>query len=249
MMKILLIILGGIFVILYLNRAYAFIYWTLNDKHLPNPTTQGRQFISPSKLPPKKTIKYVAIGDSLSAGIGVQSPTQTLPYLIAQKIANQESYQVEMVNLGIPGARTFDAINYELDKTIREKPDYVTLLIGVNDVHGMVLPSSFKSNYKKIINRLKNETKAKIIVFNIPNIGIKNIVLPPYNILFLNLINNYNNFISDVSIQNNLELVDIYTPTETILKKDQNLYSIDHFHPSDKGYKIWADLVNVNTSK
>lgn len=78
----------------------------------------------------------------------------------------------EYVNAGVGGDRTCDLLE-RLDKDVVEgKPDYVTILIGVNDVwHGLMDKSrgvslkKYKENYHSIINRIQEALpNTKIII-------------------------------------------------------------------------------------
>lgn len=241
-MKILLPLLVLILIVLYLNRAYAFIYWTIGNKNLSNPNTKVRYFIPKES---QQSTKYVALGDSLTAGVGVEEVDKTLPYLIAKKIVKNSP--VELVNLGIPGARTADVFDFELEKAVKENPDIITLFVGVNDIHGFVLDALFKKNYENIVSKLTKKTKAKIIILNIPHIGTSRVLLPPYDFVYNLRIQRFNNIIKDLATQKNIQYVDIYSFTKNKFESN-NFYSRDEFHPNDKGYKLWSDLVNVDSN-
>ncbi len=59
----------------------------------------------------------------------------------------------------------------QLDRGVRADPQLVTLGIGINDIgHGVTL-EQFSKNYEEILSRLRSDTKAAIVVTNIPDIS------------------------------------------------------------------------------
>ena len=132
--------------------------------------------------------------------------------------------------------------------SVEDKPDIVTLLIGVNDVRENISEKEFKGNYTYIVNELVKNTNAKIYLISIPFIGSNTLYLPPYNIYFKNRTIEFNNIIKEIAKENNLTYIDIATPTEQIFKKDGLYYSVDSLHPSKEGYKILEQIIydNIN---
>ena len=78
---------------------------------------------------------------------------------------------IEFINLGISGNRTdqlFDRMSKDL---IDLKPDIVSILIGINDIwhrYGgdriMTTDAQIETNYRAILERIRRETDAKIIM-------------------------------------------------------------------------------------
>ena len=80
---------------------------------------------------------------------------------------------LKVVNRGISGNRTWDLINRWDKDCIDIKPDYFSLLIGVNDTwrrydSGLVTTAEeYEANMRQLLDRVVNETNAKIILLNI----------------------------------------------------------------------------------
>ena len=78
---------------------------------------------------------------------------------------------IEFINLGISGNRTdqlFDRMSKDL---IDLKPDIVSILIGINDIwhrYGgdriMTTDEQIEANYRAILERIRRETDAKIVM-------------------------------------------------------------------------------------
>lgn len=244
--KFLIVILFLVALTFYLNRAYAYIYDSINRASLPSPDKAGTYTLGYSASP--KELIYVALGDSLTAGVGVNQYEQSYPYLLAQKmLGNQEilnsSGEIILKDLAVPGFKTQDLINYSLTPTVELNPDVITLLIGVNDLHGQVSENDFRKNYQQILDTLTKKTAAKIYVIGLPPIGSNQLLLPPYNYYFRWQTKQFNQIIKDLANQYNLIYIDLATPTAVISKNNGPYYATDSFHPSAQGYEIWAKII------
>ena len=82
-----------------------------------------------------------------------------------------------------------------------------------------------------------------------PFIGDKFLMLPPYQKHFLNETEKYNEVIKTLAQENQVEYLDITTDTTELFKKSGNHYSLDHFHPSAVGYKIFAQLIYASINQ
>lgn len=229
-----------IFLVAYLFVAHHYIYKRISDAGLKSPDTRGEYFIG-SGINTGAKINYTALGDSLTAGVGVSKYEESYPYQLAQKISGG-SDDITLRDRAYPGARTSDLINGLLDTAIKDRPDVVTLLIGVNDIHGNVSKTIFTKNYTEILRRLKTETKANIFTISIPYIGTASLLAPPYNSYFKYQTIEYNKIIKQLAQENNIKYIDLYTPTERMFENEA-FYSADSFHPSARGYELWSEII------
>ncbi len=119
-------------------------------------------------------------GDSITdtGHTGAPDPDASLgegyPAKIAEKLANEYTdLGIKVINRGISGNRTWDLLDRWDKDCVKLNPDYVSLLIGVNDTwrrydSGMVTTAEeYEANMRTLLNRIKTETSAKIILLNI----------------------------------------------------------------------------------
>jgi len=242
--KIVIISLGAIIILIgYLFLAHHLIYAKIHDVNLPNPDITHEYAIGQGE----NKLVYTAIGDSLTAGVGVTNYSDSYPYRLAQKMAGSSS-KIDLRVQAYPGARTGDIIRDLLTPAINNKPDVVTVLAGVNDIHGFVSKTDFAENYQEILTRLKSETKAKIYAIGIPYIGADALLWPPYNFYFRYQTIEFNKIIKKLALADNIEYVDLYTPSANMFT-NPDLYSADLFHPSAAGYGLWADMIYADFNK
>jgi len=243
--KNLIIILVLIFFIgMSLNRMYAHIYNHIDNENLVSKVFDYSQSI---KLGDGvgDSVVYVAMGDSLTYGVGASSIENTFPYYFASSLVEKDK-NVEMFNLGIPGAKVGGMIDMELDRAIELQPDHVTVFIGTNDMHGFDNCDEFGNKLGMVLGKLKEQTDAKVLLINVPYLGGKSLILPPFNYFFDKLVKKYNIVIKELSIEYGVSLVDLYSSTKEAFDNNPELYSSDGLHPSDAGYKYWSKFIYAN---
>ncbi|HEY1455553.1 MAG TPA: SGNH/GDSL hydrolase family protein [Candidatus Dormibacteraeota bacterium] len=74
------------------------------------------------------------MGDSYTIGTGASDASLAWPSIIAAKLESATGTPVELTNPAVNGYTTDDLIEHELPLIERNKPDLVTVLIGVNDL-------------------------------------------------------------------------------------------------------------------
>lgn len=79
-------------------------------------------------------LRYVALGDSFTAGVGASSPRKAWPSLLARRLATATGRLVSLVNPSGPGFTTDDLIRHELPVLETGPCDFITVCIGGNDI-------------------------------------------------------------------------------------------------------------------
>jgi lysophospholipase L1-like esterase len=246
--KILKIILGAILIVAaYLLAANWSFYYRLSAAHL-TATDNRHQYMFNKEAATSTSIIYSALGDSLTAGVGVSAYEQSYPYLVAQAMAGN-SINVRHLNYSYPGARTDDLIKHLLPLAVADKPDVVTVLIGTNDVHDNVSQTVFRSNYETILSQLRTKTKAKINLVSIPFLGTDSMVLPPFNYYFHAKILDFNKIIQELASKYHANYIDLTTPTTSYADKPSDYYAADNFHPAAAGYQLWSRIIYDHLDK
>jgi len=240
---VLLVVVG-----IYLNRSYAYIYNGIGNAGLRSPDIKHTYMITGVNKSKAAPILYLALGDSLTAGVGAADFQQSYPYLVTEKLA-ANGLVVTLKDFAISGAKTSELISDQLVNAIASKPNVVTLLIGVNDIHGNVSKATFERNYGEILKQLNQNTSAKIYAISIPYIGSNTLFLPPYRLYFNHQTKEFNQVIKKLAADYQAHYIDIYTPTVNLFMKSGPQYSVDSFHPSAEGYKLWAGIIYDSLSQ
>ena len=158
--------------------------------------------------------------------------------------------EIEFINLGISGNRTDQLFDRLYPDAIAFDPDIVSILIGINDVwhrHGgtqiATTDAQIETNYRAILDRLKSETHAKIVM------------LAPF-LLDDEAKESWRDEVDRViAIVRKLadEYADVYIPLDELfadalkVQPEPKYYSGDGVHPNDNGRafigKHYADAV------
>ena len=201
--------------------------------------------VSPRVLAvPHSPIRYVALGDSYTIGTGTH-PNKSWPALITQRLKKKD-ISVELVaNLGRNGWTTQNLIDYELPVLKKLQPDFVTVLIGVNDWVQGVGVETFQGHISYIFDQLLRilPSAKNILVITIPDFS----VMPAGRQYsrgrdIAKGIAEFNQIMIKETKRHGLNVVDLYPLSQT-MGEDLSLAAADGLHPSAKGYARWADLI------
>lgn len=185
----------------------------------------------PGKIPSlfaKDTgVKVVILGDSISAGLGVE-PEQAFPFLVQDMLKQKGFAFVKITNGSISGS-TMAGATSRLKWYLKTKPDILVLALGANDgLRGLSTDLMTQNLEKSIILAKKNGIKVILAGMKIP---------PNYGAEYAKAFES-----SFVSLAQKHDL-----PFIPFLLKDvagkSFLNQADGIHPNPEGHKIIASTV------
>jgi acyl-CoA thioesterase-1 len=128
------------------------------------------EYVGADEIAEKKTIVF--LGDSLTAGFGVESE-ESYPSRIQEKI-ERAMLQYTVINAGISGDTSAGGLA-RINWILKNDPDIFILALGANDALRGFLPQVTKENLSKIIDAVKEyNPDTKIIIAGMlapPNMG------------------------------------------------------------------------------
>lgn len=89
--------------------------------------------------------------------------------------ARYSGHQIKVINTGIGGNTVRELTVRFYDDAIRHQPDWMSILIGINDLHRClggaaedvsVTPPQYAQMYDALLKRVKSETRAKIVLMD-----------------------------------------------------------------------------------
>lgn len=194
--------------------------------------------------PPSETIRYVAIGDSYSIGEGA-TPEQSWPALLAHHLSTEGVETLLVANPSITGWTTQQAIDHELPVFRKAKPDFATLLIGVNDWVQGVTAEKFRHNFNSLVDRMLASLpdKNRLLVVTIPDFSVTPNG-PKYSRGrdIARGIASFNEIINEEAQKRGLRTVDIFRPSQA-MGSNASLVAADGLHPSAKAYAEWERII------
>lgn len=179
----------------------------------------------PPATPPKTV---VFLGDSLTAGLGVQ-PTEAFPALVGEKI-RAAGLPFEVQNAGLSGDTSAGGLR-RIDWLLQHRIDVLVLELGANDgLRGLDL-KAMKANLQAIIDK----TKAKNPQVRIVLAGMQ---VPPN--LGAEYASGFQRVFQDLARENSATLIPFLLEG---VGGHRELNQPDQIHPSPAGHRIVSDLV------
>jgi acyl-CoA thioesterase I len=163
-------------------------------------------------LPPVTGTTIIAFGDSLVSGTGSTKGNDFVSVLSSRT-------GIPIINAGIPGNTTKDALNRLSRDVLEQDPRVVIIVIGGNDFLRRVPKGETLANVRSIIEQVQ-ETGARVIL-----VGTSRLV---YN-------DDYKVIAQELGVSFVPHVLDR-------MLQDKRLMD-DAIHPNDEGYKTFADAV------
>lgn len=180
-----------------------------------------------------KPVVYVALGDSAAQGIGASSPEKGYVGLVAERLAQQKSRPVHIINLSKSGAKIADVTKNQVPLLADLKPDIITLDIGGNDIQSFNTES-----FTAQANELFAVLPAKTLVADVPFFGGRSRFLDSKSD---EKVVQANSILASIAKQRGMTLVPLYEQTKKYNQYPWS-YAIDYFHPNNLGYQVWANV-------
>lgn len=177
---------------------------------------------------PASTKTVVFLGDSLTAGLGLQ-PTEAFPALIAEKI-RAAGLPFEVQNAGLSGDTSAGALR-RTDWLLQRSIDVLVIALGGNDgLRGQPI-KSLKANLQAIIDKAKAKNPTvKIVIAGMqipPNLGTEYAA-------------SFQRVYAELARENNAVLIPFLLEG---VGGQRDLNQPDLIHPTAAGHRVMADLV------
>jgi len=151
---------------------FAFVDYSHREKWTPVLPSADRRPTSLAntrhKLRAGEKVRIVAYGDSITAGGDATAPG--LIFWERWADALRQKYPratVETVNGATGGDSTVQGLQRLAEKVLAQKPDLVLIGFGMNDHNiGGVPPAAFADNLRTMIDRVRGNTGAEIVLFS-----------------------------------------------------------------------------------
>jgi lysophospholipase L1-like esterase len=201
--------------------------WGVRLWHLQQEVDRYRRYWSVPRGEPGG-ILYVALGDSTAQGIGASGPDKGYVGLIANRLRVATGRPVQVVNLSRTGAHVHDVVADQLPKLAALTPDVVTVAVGGNDIRHYDA-ARFRSDVDALIAGLP----ARAVVGDVPwfmhgGTGRNSAGAAEY--------------VTQTAESRGLPAAGLHDSMQrrgwASMLTD---FSADWFHPSNRGYRIWAD--------
>lgn len=167
---------------------------------------------------PVKTFTILALGDSLTEGLGVKEE-HNYPSILEKNLPNN----IRVINAGLSG-ETSNGLKNRLNWVLKQKPDLTILNIGANDaMRGLPLELT-KNNIDEIITIIKKADSDVILA------GMQ-----IYNNLGKEYVVGFGGIYPELAKKHNTLLIPFFLDSVAGIP---NLNQNDMLHPNHEGYKV-----------
>lgn len=194
----------------------------------------------PTSSPTATGLRYVALGDSYTIGTSVGTAERFPDQLVAA--LGPEPPTLELVaNLGVNGYTSDDLIRQELPALDDLMPEFVSVLIGVNDVVQGVPLQRYEANVVVILDALLDRLPPeRILVIAIPDYTVTPAGADYGDPLVQSAsIQGANAVMERFAAERGIAYVDIFDISREAAT-DRRLVADDGLHPSGAQYERWV---------
>ena len=184
-------------------------------------------------------VRLAGLGDSIIAGIGVETHREGLVGQAAAACAGRAALRVEWNAVGRSGATSRDVLEQLLPRVLEFGPQLVVLSVGVNDAVSGTTPAQFKDNLRAILDALAaaRRDRPAVVFGGIPPLDC----FPALPWPLSRLLGDRARALQDAAV----ELTGYRGLRVVVFPKrlDRAGFCRDGFHPGPDGCRVWAGWV------
>ena len=178
--------------------------------------------------------RLICFGDSITAKEVSDDGTERLTPRLRYGLG---SWGWEVINAGISGNNSRDALLRVERDIVSQSPDLVTVLFGANDAatHKMIKLEEYKTNLLTIVQKITPEKTVLISPSPVDESRPKNRTN--------DVIKEYSNVVNQVAIETGSQFIDLFS--EMIIYPDYSKMLRDGLHYTESGYKFLSQLILI----
>jgi lysophospholipase L1-like esterase len=189
------------------------------------------------------TLRYVAVGDSYTIGTAVAEGDRWPDQLVVRLDGDPPALHL-VANLAVDGSTSADVIRQQLPALAASGPQFVSLLVGVNDVVQGVPVDAFRGNVATIVD----EVSALVPVRRVVVVTTPDYTVTPRGADYgeparqAAAIATNNGVLTEVATAAGIVVVDIHD-LSLLAAVDPSLLAEDGLHPSGAQYARWVERI------
>lgn len=188
------------------------------------------------------SIRLAVLGDSGAAGLGADSPADTMGAILASALAEVSGRTVTLSNHAVIGAQTKD-LDAQVDRATWTRPHVAVIMVGANDITHLVPRQVSAHRLRAIVRRLR-ESGTHVVVATCPDLGTVKPVPQPLR----SIMRRRSRLLADA--QARATLAEGGRPVALGARlgpefdsRPEVMFSHDRFHPSTDGYAAAAQAL------
>jgi lysophospholipase L1-like esterase len=213
--------------------------WTATRDFLPASSAPSMTGVFGPRLPGRPPLRVTVLGDSTAAGVGASATRTTVGGRLAAQLAHDLTRRVELTSVAVSGARARD-LPAQVDRALAgRRPDVAVILVGANDTTHLTPDSDVQEQVGATVRRLV-AAGSRVVVGTCPDMGAARVFPPPLRQLAGWRARAVAATQAEAVRASGGTPVDLARLTGPVFRADPRTFSSDRYHPSDRGYEIWA---------
>ncbi|MGH8903122.1 MAG: SGNH/GDSL hydrolase family protein [Egibacteraceae bacterium] len=218
------------------------VYLAATAPYLPgDPGLEVQATVGPTSA--ATPVELVVLGDSTVMGIGSPTLEQSLPVLVAERVASRLSRPVHVVAMGASGARTATVLERQVPLLEGSEPDAVLVVVGSNDVTHVTAPWTMRRQSTALVEAVRKAGHAPVVIGGIPQFRTVPALLQPLRWVTGRYASVLRGVQRQATTQAGAAYVDIAALASPRFIGRPESMSSDGYHPSPVGYGFWADAL------
>lgn len=186
------------------------------------------------------SVRLAILGDSTAAGLGASAAHTTVGGQLAARLA-AEGHHVTLEGFGVSGSRAGD-LGPQVSRALLTSPDVAVVLIGANDATHLSTGARMLAPLADAIRRLR-AADVPVVLGTCPDLLGSRAFLRPLRDLHAAVGRRVATRQAEVGTASGAVPVDLARLTGPAFRADPTTLAEDLFHPSDRGYALWADAL------
>ncbi|WP_240044223.1 SGNH/GDSL hydrolase family protein [Nocardioides albidus] len=185
-------------------------------------------------------VDLLVLGDSIAAGLGAETPRQTLGAQLARRLARQTQRAVRLHTAAVVGAESSMLRSQLAGLPAGYRPDVAVIVVGGNDVTHRVRPATSAEHLAEAIEALR-AVGCEVVVGTCPDLSALASVPQPLRALAGRVSRQLAEEQRAVATElgaRAVALAQVVGPF--FVAQPDEMFAIDRFHPSGAGYRRTA---------
>jgi lysophospholipase L1-like esterase len=184
------------------------------------------------------------LGDSYTIGTATRRPAERWPDQLVGALGTEPPALDLVANLGVDGFTSADVIREELPALAGLRPEFVSLLVGVNDVVQGIAVETYGANVERILDDLLRRVDAtRVVTVSTPDYTVTpqgaNYGDPAMQAAGIRAVNAV---LRDHAASRGIAFVDIHD-LSLRAAAERSLVADDGLHPSGAQYALWVERI------
>ena len=184
-------------------------------------------------------VRFAALGDSVTLGIGDQMPHGGWRGWAALLAGAGPPDRVELCNLARSGALVRDVASEQLPRALSVRPSLASVLVGVNDtLRGKFDPGAVATDLENIVAPLQH-AGTLVLTASLPDPGLLLRIPASVRLPLARRAHEINAALGQLAVRYDLVHVDLAACPEIY---DRRMWGVDRLHPSERGHRMLAAM-------